>query len=82
MSSDVPCKTPPRHHRKTISSGSVPGTAVRRLADDDVRSIFECLHHEAPLPSHLRFSIVPVGPNGLRLSPPSYEFEGNVAEVS
>jgi hypothetical protein len=49
---------------------------IRRLSDADVRSIFECLHHNRPPPSQLHFSIVSVGVNGLKLSPPSYEFEG------
>lgn len=82
MSGNLPCKSPPRQHRKTLSSSSVPGTAIRRLADDDVRSIFECLHHQAPLPPHLRFSIIPVGPTGLKLSPPSYEFVGMFMKIS
>jgi hypothetical protein len=51
-------------------------TTIRRLSDDDVRSIFESLHGGSPPPSHLNFSIVPVGQNGLKLSPPSFEFEG------
>lgn len=49
---------------------------IRRLSDSDVRSIFESLHHNHPPPPHLKFRIVPVGSNGLKLSPPSYEFEG------
>jgi hypothetical protein len=52
---------------------------IRRLSDADVRSIFESLHGSKPAPSHLKFQIVPVGPNGLKLSPPSYEFEGKTA---
>ena len=51
-------------------------TTVRRLSDSDVRGIFESLHGGImPPPPHLQFQIVPVGPNGLKLSPPSYEFE-------
>ena len=49
---------------------------VRRLADNDVRAIFECIHDNKPRPEHLPFTIVPVGTSGLKLSPPSYEFEG------
>jgi hypothetical protein len=49
---------------------------IRRLSDTDVRAIFESLHGNSPPPPHLEFQIVPVGPNGLKLSPPSYEFEG------
>ncbi|GKY93081.1 hypothetical protein MPSEU_000276400 [Mayamaea pseudoterrestris] len=47
---------------------------IRRLEDKDVRSIFECLHEGKPPPFRLSFQIVPVGSNGLKLSPPSYEF--------
>jgi hypothetical protein len=55
-----------------------PGKAptFRRLLDEDVRAIFECLHQKAPLPVHLKFKIVPVGPTGLKLSPPAFEFAG------
>lgn len=49
---------------------------VRRLSDTDVRTIFESLHKNIRPPPHLKFKIVPVGKKGLRLSPPSYEFEG------
>lgn len=49
-------------------------STIRRLPDSDVRAIFECLHENKPAPSHLPFTIVPVGTNGLKLSPPSYEF--------
>jgi hypothetical protein len=51
-------------------------TTMRRLSDDDVRAIFESLHENKRPPSHLSFQIVPVGANGLKLSPPSFEFEG------
>jgi hypothetical protein len=50
--------------------------SVRRLEDKDVRDVFECLHLGMPPPPHLPFRIVPVGPNGLKLSPPSHEFPG------
>jgi hypothetical protein len=50
----------------------------RKLTDADVRSIFECLHHKAPIPQNLKFTIVPVGPSGQKFSPPSHEFEGTV----
>ncbi|GAX20034.1 hypothetical protein FisN_1Lh485 [Fistulifera solaris] len=48
---------------------------MRRLSDADVRSIFVSLHHGTAPPNHLRFQIVPVGPTGLKLSPPAFEFE-------
>ena len=49
---------------------------IRRLSDLDVRAIFEAVHQNRPPPSHLEFRIVPVGPDGLKLSPPSHQFEG------
>jgi hypothetical protein len=50
-------------------------TTLKRLGDDDVRAVFSCLRsHDLP-PPHLHFQIVPVGPRGLKLSPPSHEFE-------
>eukprot|EP00980_Cylindrotheca_fusiformis_P008912 scaffold1900_cov123-Cylindrotheca_fusiformis.AAC.38 len=50
-------------------------SAIRRLSDDDVRAIFECLHGNQRPPPGLTFQIVPVGPDGLKLSPPSHEFQ-------
>ena len=47
---------------------------IRRLSDKDVRRIFECLHDGRDPPANLPFRIVPVNSNGLKLSPPSYEF--------
>lgn len=44
------------------------------MSDKDVRSIFQCLHDRGPVPDAFNFFIVPVGANGLKLSPPSYEF--------
>ena len=49
-------------------------TTVRRLTDYDVKTIFECMHNNIPPPKSLKFKIVVVGSNGMRLSPPSYEF--------
>ncbi|KAL7581445.1 hypothetical protein ACA910_022024 [Epithemia clementina (nom. ined.)] len=64
------------------SSASIASAAslavIRRLSDDDVRSIFECLHGHGPLPppsKNLNFSIVPVGSDGQKLSPPQFEFQ-------
>jgi hypothetical protein len=56
--------------------------SIRRLSDDDVRAVFECLHHNTTPPSHLPFQIVPVGADGLKLSPPSFQFEGKCSYVS
>lgn len=60
----------------TINWLSVRMSSIRRLSDEDVRAIFESLHGDHQPPPHLKFQIVPVGPTALRLSPPSYEFEG------
>ena len=60
-------------NESSVIQGSVP---IRRLSDADVRAIFESLHHGVAPPSHLYFQIVPVGPTGLKLSPPAHEFEG------
>lgn len=65
-----------RYDTTAHAGKSVIMTTMRRLSDDDVRAIFESLHEHKRPPSHLRFQIVPVGPNGLKLSPPSFEFEG------
>ena len=62
----------PRKQSPSRSSSA----ATRRLTDTDVRAIFEALHNNHPAPPHVPFKIVRVGPNGLKLSPPSYEFEG------
>lgn len=53
----------------------------KRLADKDVAAIFDSLHFGKEPPAHLDFHIVPVGPTGLKLSPPSYEFEGTLVCV-
>jgi hypothetical protein len=50
---------------------------IRRLSDMDVRAIFEAVHINRRPPPHLQFQIVPVGPDGLKLSPPSHEFPGS-----
>jgi hypothetical protein len=64
--------------KENIQSKKRKMATIRRLSDDDVRAVFEALHNNTKeqLPPHLHFSIVPVGPDGLKLSPPSYEFEG------
>jgi hypothetical protein len=49
---------------------------TRRLSDDDVKAVFDCVHNNKPPPKRLYFQIVNVGSNGLKLSPPSLEFEG------
>jgi hypothetical protein len=52
-------------------------TTIRRLSDSDVRAIFEAVHTNHQPPPHLHFQIVPIGPDGLKLSPPSHEFPGS-----
>lgn len=49
---------------------------IRRLNPDDVKQIFDSLHKNKLPPEKLNFSIVAVGANGMKLSPPSYEFQG------
>jgi hypothetical protein len=49
---------------------------IRRLSDDDVRAVFEAVHNNSTPPEHLPFQIVPIGSDGLKLSPPSFQFEG------
>ena len=49
---------------------------VRRLTNDDVRTIFDCLYNnKIPSDKRLMFKIIVVGSNGMKLSPPSYEFD-------
>ena len=55
-----------------LASPSRGLATVRRLADEEVRSVFEAMHHGRPCA--LDFTIVPVGTDGLKLSPPSFEF--------
>jgi hypothetical protein len=49
---------------------------ARRLSNDDVKCIFDCIYNNIFPPERLRFHIVIVGTNGMKLSPPSYEFKG------
>jgi hypothetical protein len=78
-------KIPSPKYRSNALSTNLPAMACkspsRKLTDADVRSIFECLHHKAPIPPNLKFTIVPVGPSGQKFSPPSHEFEGTNAPV-
>lgn len=60
---------------KTLRTKHTMAT-VRRLSDDDVRAVFESIHENRQPPDHLQFQIVPVGPDGLKLSPPPFEFAG------
>lgn len=71
-------KSPRTSNRSNRSTKKATMATIRRLSDKDVRSIFESLHHSRPPPAHLKFQIIPVASNGLKLSPPSYEFEGEL----
>jgi hypothetical protein len=51
-------------------------TNVRRLTNDDVKTIFDCVfNNKKPKEKRLMFNIIPVGSQGMKLSPPSYEFD-------
>jgi len=52
-------------------------TTLKRLKDEDVNTIFDCIRVKGQKPPpHLTFQIIKTGPDGMGLSPPSYEFEG------
>ncbi len=50
--------------------------ASRKLSNEDVVEIFRCIHTNTVPEERLRFQVIVVGPNGMKLSPPSYEFKG------
>ena len=58
---------------------TIMATAARKLENDEVRAIFESLHDNKPPPPGLNFQIVPVDSDGLRLSPPAHEYEGQIS---
>lgn len=70
-----------RQYNPTKPKQQIKMATIRRLSDEDVRSVFEAVHDNRQPPSHLQFQIVPVGPEGLKLSPPSFEFEGKRIKV-
>lgn len=49
---------------------------IRRLNPEDVKQVFDSLKHNQMPCESLKYSIVVVGSNGMKLSPPSYEFQG------
>jgi len=51
-------------------------TCARRLLDNDVETIFSCIHLNKLPPTALTFRIILLGSDGLKLSPPSYNFSG------
>ncbi|CAJ1932075.1 unnamed protein product [Cylindrotheca closterium] len=53
-------------------------STIQRLAEADVRAIFDSLHGAHPPPEGLKFQIIPVGPSGLKLSPPAIEFDNGL----
>jgi hypothetical protein len=73
--------TPVRRPKRAVTefddaTAAAAPSVIRRLSDTNVRAIFECLYKGTPPPPELPFLIVPVGPTGEKLSPPSFEFEG------
>lgn len=49
--------------------------SLRRLSNDDVKAIFDCIYNnKKPMEDKLMFKIIVVGPTGMKLSPPSHEF--------
>lgn len=51
-------------------------SALRRLSNDDVKTVFDCVYNnKIPSNKKLQFKIIVVGPQGMKLSPPSYEFD-------
>jgi len=50
----------------------------RILSSDEVTKIFDCMRENKIPPKTLQFAIVPTGPDGMKLSPPPYEFQGTV----
>eukprot|EP00978_Attheya_sp_CCMP212_P040385 scaffold219843_cov53-Attheya_sp.AAC.1 len=50
----------------------------RKLSDNDVKTVYECVYNNRRPPPQLSFKIVVVGPEGQRLSPPAIEFEDGI----
>ena len=63
-------------HRGTTENVPTTIIPVRNFQIDDAQAIFDSLRGGEPHPSRLNFKIVLVGSDGLRLSPPTYAFEG------
>jgi hypothetical protein len=53
-------------------------TAAKRLTEPDVQTVFSCLWSNQQPPKRLKFRIIRVPQNGLKLSPPSFEFDGEI----
>ena len=52
------------------------GAASKRLLEPDVNAIFSCFATNKLPPEHLNFKIIRIHHNAMKLSPPSFEFEG------
>ena len=50
--------------------------SARKLSNEDVVEIFRCIDSNRVPEKRLTFQIIVVGSNGMKLSPPSYKFEG------
>jgi hypothetical protein len=48
----------------------------RELTEEEVLSIFEHVHHNHSLPPDLKYQVIPVDPNGSKISPPRFNFSG------
>lgn len=51
-------------------------TFSKRLLEPDVNTIFYCFANNELPPENLNFRIIRIPQNGLKLSPPSFELEG------
>ena len=63
----------------TMTSGieAMPTIAAsKRLGLDDVNTVFRCLATNQPTPEKLNFKVIRIPHNSLKLSPPSFEYEG------
>ena len=46
------------------------------LGQENLTVIFACLEERKPFPEHLQISVIPGIPDGVKLTPPPYEFPG------
>ena len=64
-----------REYRTPKHQPPLTATA-RRLSNENVKAVFDCVRNNRPPPADLPFHLVNVGPEGSTLSPPSIEFDG------
>ena len=57
-------------------------TAAKRLTETDAKAIFSSLANNEQPPDGLDFRIIKVPQNGLKLSPPSLEFDGEASKAT